>query len=164
MRAARPQPRQRRFELQRFVHRFAHELLDDGFAPRAEGALAEPAAESLDAGDADAQYFVRVPIEDRHPGVSENLTYFVTFTRFDIVITEHGNDRYANARDLPRQDAGFFGQTVVGQIAGNQQEISRLGRLHEKRLKRALRCFGAMQVGDRGHTYGVRHPGVSYKS
>ena len=51
----RPQARQRRLELQRFIDGFAHELLDDRFSPRTERALAEAAAEPLDAGDADAR-------------------------------------------------------------------------------------------------------------
>src|SRR5688500_2008651 len=46
--------RERGFELQRFVHRFADEVFDDLLAPWSEGAAAEAAAESLDTGEADA--------------------------------------------------------------------------------------------------------------
>src|SRR5438094_161746 len=69
---ARAQTRQRRFELERLVDRFAHELLDDRLAPRAEGVLAEAAAESLDAGDTDALHLARFPVENLETGVCEN--------------------------------------------------------------------------------------------
>ena len=39
------------------------ELLDDRLAPRRERALAEAAAETLDAGDADAVRLARVAVE-----------------------------------------------------------------------------------------------------
>ena len=58
-----PQPRERRLELQRFVHRLVHELLDDRLAPRTERVTAEAAAESLDAGDADSLQLARVAVE-----------------------------------------------------------------------------------------------------
>src|SRR6185436_14598438 len=50
-----PQPGERRLELQRFVHRFVDELLDDVFAPRSEGAAAEASGEPLHTGKADAE-------------------------------------------------------------------------------------------------------------
>ena len=88
---ARAQPRERRLELQRFVHRFAHELLDDRLAPRPERALAEAAAESLDARDPDAAHLARVPVEHGQAAVGENLTHLVGFTRLDIVVAQHGS-------------------------------------------------------------------------
>ena len=159
-----PQARQRRLQLQRFVDGFAHELLDDRFAPRTERARAETAAESLDAGDADAQGFVRVAIEHDDAGVSENLPHFVALARFEIVVAENGHDRQMNRRQLARKHARFIGESVVRQVAGDQQKVGRFGNLREERLKRALRCPGAMEIGDRGDTYAVRHAITSYKS
>src|SRR5207253_2981742 len=60
----RSQPREGRLELQRFVHRFTHEVLDDPLAPRRERVAAEAAAEAFHAGDADARELARVAVED----------------------------------------------------------------------------------------------------
>ena len=96
----RAQPRERRFELQRFVDRLVHELLDDRLAPRAERALAEAAAESLDAGDADAVQLARVAVEHVEAGLGENLPHLVGLSRFEIVIAEHGGHRNPERRQL----------------------------------------------------------------
>ena len=153
----RPQARERRLELQRFVDRFAHELLDDGFAPRTERALPEAAAESLDPGDADAVSLVRVAVEHDDAGVGENLTHLVALARFEIVVAENGDDRHVDRRQLARQHTRFIGQSVVGQVAGNQQDVGRFGNLREERLKGALRGFGAVQIAERGHAHHACH-------
>src|SRR5690349_11333744 len=59
----RAQPRQRGFELERLLHGFAHELLDQRLAPRLEDAAAEAAGEAFDPGEADAADLHGVAIE-----------------------------------------------------------------------------------------------------
>jgi len=101
----RAQPRQRGFELQRLVDGLAHELLDDRLAPRAERALAEAAAETFHAGDADAAQLARVAVEHRKAGVGENPTHLIGLPRLDVVVAEHGRGRNPQCSDFLREDA-----------------------------------------------------------
>src|SRR5688572_32943963 len=68
-----PQPGQRRLELQRLVHRLAHEVLDDLLAPGPERPLAEAAAKALEAREADSANFDRVPVQDLDTALGEDL-------------------------------------------------------------------------------------------
>lgn len=159
-----PQPRQRRFELQRFVDRFANELLDDRFAPRPKRALAEAAAESLDACDANPVRLVRIAIKHDEPGVGHDLPHLVTLARFDVVVTENSDRRHTDRRQLARQHTRFVRESIIGQVAGNEQDVRGFGDFCKERLKRSLRCLGAMEIGDRGHAQHSGHGRHFYKS
>ena len=87
-----PQAGQRRFELQRFVHRFLYEMFDDLLAPRAECAAAEAARKPFDAREADAVHFGRFAVEDRHARVGEDLGDLVLLPRLVVVVAEDGED------------------------------------------------------------------------
>src|SRR5262245_38723023 len=52
-----PNTSEGRLELQRLVHGFVHEPLDDRLAPGTQRALPESSTESLDPGDADPMHF-----------------------------------------------------------------------------------------------------------
>ncbi len=147
----RAQARQRRFELQRLVNRLANELFDDRLAPRTERALAESATESLHARDADAEHLACVAVEHHETGFDEDLGHFVGFTRFHVVVAQHGRNRNSQRGEFLRQNAGLFRQTVVSEIARQQQQIRRLCNAGEQRLKRSLRGFTAVKVRERGH-------------
>src|SRR5262245_57618638 len=88
----RAQPRQRRFELQRFVHGLLHERLDRGLSPRAERAASEAAAEALHAGEADAPDFRRFPVEHGDAGIPKDLHDFTLLAALEVVIAQHGDD------------------------------------------------------------------------
>ena len=62
-----PQPCERRFELQCFVHRLVHELLDDVFTPRTERPRTEAAAESLDSRNTDAFDLTGIAVGNQTP-------------------------------------------------------------------------------------------------
>ncbi len=64
------------------------ELLDDVLAPGPEGAPAEPARESLDAGEADAVNLRRVAVERDDARVDQNGSNLVLLSRFEVVIAE----------------------------------------------------------------------------
>jgi hypothetical protein len=136
----------RRFELERLVDRLTDELLDDRLSPGTEGAFAESPAETLDAGDADAQQLAGIAVQHMESGLDENLRHFVRLPRLDVVIAKHGRHWNPQRRQFLRQHARFFGQTVVGQVACQQQQVGRLGNAREQRLKGALRGFGAVEV------------------
>src|SRR5688500_4679462 len=80
--------RECRLELQRFVDRFLDKRLDRLFAPGPERSAPEAAAKPLHAGEADAMDFSRLTIEDRHPGVRENLPDFILVAAFVVVIAK----------------------------------------------------------------------------
>ena len=142
------EPRERGFELQRFVHRFVDEGLDDLLAPRAERAPAEAAAEPLHPGDADAQDLAGVAVEHDHPGVGEDLGHLGGLVGFEVVVAEDRGGRNAKRRQLSCEDLRLLGQAVVGQVSRQQDHISRFGDLREQALQRALRGFHAVQVAD----------------
>src|SRR5262245_51533481 len=133
----RSQARQRRFELQRLVDRSMDELLDDRLAPRAERALAESSAETLDAGNTNPADFHGVAVEDDHAGVDENLPHLILFPGFEIVIPKDGCNGNTNGCDLARENSSFVRQSVVGEIASEQQHVGALGDSREQRLKGA---------------------------
>ena len=85
------------------------------------------------------------------PRVGENLADLGCLARFEIVIAEHRR-RSACAAASARAPAprASSGEPVVGEIAGEQQHVGRLGDAREQRLKRALRRFRAVQIADRG--------------
>src|SRR3989442_933729 len=156
------QPSECRLELQRFVDRFAHELLDDRFAPWTERVLAEAAAETLGTSDADPVHLTHFAVKDDHAGIRENSTDFLGLARFDVVVAEHGRDRHANPGQFFREDARFLRQPVVGEIPRNQHDVRGLGESGKKRLKCALRGPGAMQITQRGHTNNVPSHAFSF--
>src|SRR5438046_10589075 len=98
--ARRPQPRERRLELQRLVDRLADELLDNRFAPRPQRALPEPAAETLHPRDPDAAQLAGVAVEYMQAAIDENLAHFVGLARLQIVIAQHGRRRNPQRRQL----------------------------------------------------------------
>src|SRR5207247_7704121 len=69
----RAQARQRRFELERLVHRVVHEAFDRVLAPGLERAASEAAAEALDAREADALDLDALAVEHLHASVAEDL-------------------------------------------------------------------------------------------
>ena len=134
----RAQPRQRRFELERLVDRFVHELLDDRLAPRREGVAPEPAAETLGAGDADAGELAGIAVEDDHPGVAQDLRDLSRLARFEIVVAEHRGGGDAERGQLLGQHRRFLGQPVIGEVAAEQCDVRGLADAREQRLKGPL--------------------------
>jgi hypothetical protein len=55
-----------------------------------------------------------------------------------VVVAEHGDRRHVQGGELAREDPSFFSLTGIGQIAGKQQHVRRLGHLTEQCLQRAL--------------------------
>ena len=134
----RPQPRQRRLELQRLVHRLVDELLDDRLAPRAERMTAEAAPEPFHARDADAVQFTSIAVEDRQAGGGQHVSHLRRLAGLEIVIAKHRRGRNPQSAQLARQHRGLLRQTVVGQIAGDDGDVRRVADLREQGLKRAL--------------------------
>src|SRR6266852_2777133 len=133
----RAQPRERGLELERFVNGFLHECLDRPFAPRAERAAAEAAREALDAGKPDTLYFRRFPIEHGDAAVDENLPDLVGLAAFVVVVAEDRDDRDLHrSRELADEHACLIGQSVVREIAAQQQHIRRRADLTEERMCR----------------------------
>ena len=123
---------------------------------------AEAAAESFDAGDADARKLARIAVEYLHARVAQHVHQLSRLAGFEIVIAEHGRRRHPQRGQLLREHGGLLGQAVIGEIAGEHGNISGLVHAGEERLERALRRLGAMEVGQRGHTNDRRchgHPG-----
>ncbi len=159
-----PQPSERGFELQRFVDRLAHELFDDRFTPGTEGAFAEAAAESLDPGDANPLQLARIAVEHDESGIDENLPHLVRLSRFEIVVAEHRCHRYADRAELACEHARLVWQSVIRQIARDQQHVGGVADAGEQMLKSALRRFGAVQVGYCGQPNSPVHGSAEYKS
>ena len=104
----RAKARERRLELQRFVDRFAHELLDRRFAPRTERAAAEAAAEALHTGEShvfEDEGFAFVENRDlRRP---QDLPDFFHVPALVVVIPKHGHDRNPARAQVIGQLLGF---------------------------------------------------------
>src|SRR3954447_12000748 len=98
-----PQADERRFELQRLVHRFVDELLDDRFSPGAEGPRTETAAKALHAGNADAREFHSVAVERHDAGVGQDLPDLGLLAALDVVIPQHGGGRDSERCQLFRE-------------------------------------------------------------
>ncbi len=99
------------------------ELLDDRLAPRAQGVTAEAAAEALHTGDPDPLQLARVAVQHGEPRAVQNLTDLSRFTRLEVVVAENGRRRNPQRRQLAREHRRLFGQTVVGQIAGDHDDV-----------------------------------------
>jgi len=132
----RAQPCERRLEFHRLVDRFLHELLHYGLAPRTEGAAAKSAAEAFDTGKADALHLVRVTIEHHDTRVPQNVAHVGRVARLVVVIAKHGDQGHlAVQRDLFGEPTRFIRQTVVGEIAAQQQHVRRERGLFEQALQ-----------------------------
>src|SRR5688572_15687186 len=145
------QAREGRLELQRFVDRLLHESLDRPFAPRPERPAPEAAAKTLDSGEADAMDLGRFTIEDRHPGVRENLPDFILVAALVIMIAEDGDDGNVHrGGQLSGENACLFRQPVVGEVATEDQDIRAGADLREHRVKDPLRRLRDVNIADRG--------------
>ena len=151
------QARERGLELQRFVDRFVHELLDDLFAPRTERPAPEAAGEALDAGEADPEDLGGVAVEHDDAGVLEDPGDLALLARFEVVVAEDGDDRNLDGgKQLLDEAARLFDQAVVGQVAAEDENVGRLANLGEQRLQRSRRRRAAVvQIAERGDTNGV---------
>jgi hypothetical protein len=152
-----PKPGERGLQLQRFSNRFVHEFLDDVFAPRAQGTPAEATGETLDPGKPDPQNLGRAAVERYDAGIFHDAADFILLAGLVVMVAEHADDRNLHARrQFLCECARFLGETVVGQIAADDQDVSRLGDAGEERLQRPRRRrFSVMQVADRRDAHGV---------
>ena len=148
----RAKARQRGFELQRLVDGLVHELLDDRLSPRSERTRPEPATETLDAGDADALQLAGVTVENGQAGIGQNPAHLILLARLEIVIAEHGDGGNPERRQLAGQHRRLFRQAVVGEVAGDQQDVGRLRNSGEERKKCSSRALRAVQIADGSHT------------
>ena len=134
------QPRERRFQLQRFVDGFANEPLDDLLAPGSERPPPEAAAKSFHAGKTDAADLDGVAIEHGEARVHEDFPHVVLLIRFVVVIAEHGHHwNLQDTRELAHQCSSFVDKTVVGEVAAQREDVGRLADLGQERLKRPRR-------------------------
>ena len=117
--------RERRLELQRLVDRLVHELFERRLAPGFERTRPEPAAEAFDARDADAEQFARVAVEHGDTGLGQDLADLRGFPRLEVVISQHGHYRDAHGAQLAHEHLRFFGQSVIGEITRDEQQIRR---------------------------------------
>jgi signal transduction histidine kinase len=161
----RPEPRKRRLELQRLVHRLAHKLLDDRFAPRSKRSLTEPAAKAFRTRDADALQLAGVAVEHGDTRVRENLPDLPVFPRFDVVVAEDRGHWNPQRAQLARENLRFVRQAVVGEVASHQQHVSRLADPREERLKAALGGLGAVEVANCGDAHdAISHEAKLFKT
>ena len=150
----RAQPRQRRLELQRFVHRFVHEHLGHLFAPGSEHTAAKTACKPFHAGETDAVHFARVAVEHLDAGVDQNLPDFLLGARFEIVVAEDGHDGNPRGRgQVFDEGARLLGMPVIGEIAGDDERLRDCRNLRQHRLQRARGRFAEMQVGRSGNAH-----------
>ena len=84
------------------------------------------------------QHFAGFAVEHRDAGAGEDVAHLELLVGFVVVIAEHRDCRHAQRRQLLRENARFVGKAVIGQVAGQQQEVGGLGDLREERLERAL--------------------------
>src|SRR4051812_30997389 len=103
----RAKTRESRLELQRLVDRLAHELLDDRLAPRAKRTLAEPAAESLRAGDPNSLQLAGIAVEHDDAGVGQDLAHLRLFSRLDVVVAEHRGNGNSQGGQLAGKNPRF---------------------------------------------------------
>ena len=88
----RAQARQRRLQLERLIHRFMNELLDDRLAPRTERAATKSSAEPAHPGETHAVRLEGVAIENPHAGVGEDLHKLRHLAGLVVMISEHRDD------------------------------------------------------------------------
>ncbi len=155
----RAQAGERSLELERLVEGLAHEGLDRGLAPGAEGVAAEAAAEALDAGEADPEQLDRLTVEQLHAGVEQHVAELGRVPRLEVVVAEHRDDRGLDVGELADQHLGLLDRAVVGQVAGQHQDVGRQRRLLGDRRQQALRAAGDVQVAERGDADGAGRVG-----
>ena len=144
--------RQRRLELQRFLYRLVHEVLDDLFAPRTERATPKATAESANSGEPDAAKFPRVSVQHVDADVSQDLTDVTLLTRLEVVIPQHADHRDLDRRQVLRQHTRLFRQPIVSEVATQDKHVGRFRDLIEERLEAPLRALGIVNVGERRQT------------
>ena len=59
-------------QLQSFVEGLPHEALDHRFTPWPQGVSPESTCKAFDAGEADAEHFMSVSIQDSDSGIAKN--------------------------------------------------------------------------------------------
>ena len=128
-----------------------YELLDDVLAPGAERTAPEPARESFHAGEPDPEDLGRVAVEHDDAGVGDDPPDLVLLPRFEVVVAEHRDRRNLHRRgELLDERARFVRETVVRQVAAEDEHVGRFGDLREERLQSSRRGRAAVvQVADR---------------
>ena len=114
----RPKPRERRFELQRFVHGLVHEQFCDLLPPGPERSSPEPSHESLHAGKAYPFHLTRVTVEHEDTVVGQDVADFLLGSRLEVVIPQYSDDGNAyGGGQLFNEPACLVRGAVVGEIA-----------------------------------------------
>ncbi len=146
-----PQAGQRRLELHRLIDRFLHEPLHRGLTPRAERRAAESARETFRTRDADTVNLTRLAIQNPYSDVGENATDDLMLARLIVVVSEHSDNRDPHGSlEFVRQDHRLFLQSVVRQIAAQQEDVRLFVDVSQQRLQLTLRGLLYVQIADCG--------------
>jgi hypothetical protein len=79
------------------------------------------------------------------------------------MVSHHRHGGNVQGGEFVREDAGFFRQTGVGQVAREQHEVGRFRDRREERLERPGRCSSTMKIAGCRKTH-FRHSGRSCKA
>ena len=91
------------------------------------------------------------------PADSRTALIVVAMARMVIVVSEHGDDRDLDRPAGVREHLGLLGESMGGQVPGEQDEIHLLPDLSERSLQAFSKRLSGMDVAGRSHTDGCRH-------
>lgn len=107
------------------IDRFLDKLLDEGFTPCVQHASAEPSSESTNAGKTDAFDFDNGAIEHLNTSGVHDTPNQLHLAGFKVVIPDYGEYWNTNGRaNICDEFFCFLSQTVIGQVAAEQQDVS----------------------------------------
>ena len=113
-------------ELDSFTFGDLDEGLDSLLSKRHEFIGREATAKALGSGKADTIDLVALTVEQVDSGETEHAGKLVLVSTFVVVVPEHRNDGNAYAIEHTEDGAHLFGHAVIGEVAGDNQYVSKI--------------------------------------
>src|SRR5579859_778205 len=120
----RPQHGERPLQLQSLVNCALHERLHFRLSERSKNTAPKTADEPFGPGESDAIALVAAAIETLYALGSHHFCQFLLLAAFEVVITQHGDDRDTNAHERSEHRFHLFRLAQIGQIASKNEQIS----------------------------------------
>src|SRR6185503_16333028 len=107
----------------------------------------EAAPKPADSGKAYALDLDCLAVEHRDSSLFQNLAHQFRLARFEIVIAKHADHRHPDGTaQIDRQFFGFLRQTVVSQIAAQEQDVGLMRNVSEHIMQFTARMFPVMDI------------------
>jgi hypothetical protein len=130
--AFRPQPGQAAFQYESLLERLVHQPLDEILAERRQGMGVKTTYEADSPSESNSAYFMWLSVEHDEACLAQDGRHLIRLSALEVVIAENGENRQGDPAECLRQNRSFVGQTPIGEITAEDENVRVLSDRGEK--------------------------------